>query len=492
MKRRIRLIFILMTLCILGINVFQGYWLYSTYQLHNQQFSRTATEALLVALQKQQETEARQLFEPGAGRGPLPNLPLRRYQLPGPVRERIVVIEENHPEPPFDSARPGQPADVIAYERIEGADRIIRNIDADTLASRISKRLILNWFSNTPFNTRQLDSLYREELAFREVAAEFRLDTIRATSTKQGHPRLATVASGEYPVQLRPIPVNPVRHLLLQASFKTPVPYILRKMSGLLVCSLLLLGLTTGCFLYMLSTILRQKKLSEIKHDFINNMTHELKTPLATVSAAVEAMLSFGALQNAQKAQRYLTVSRNELQRLADLVEQVLNMAVAEKKEMDLHPELLRPTELISQVVANHQLKAPKPVAFVVDDNQEDGVVHADRMHLSNTLNNLIDNAIKYSREQVTIHIRSQWQSDGWQLSVGDNGIGIPRSYQQAIFDRFFRVPTGDLHQVKGFGLGLSYVKQVVEKHGGRIGVRSEPGRGSEFILWFPLRATNH
>jgi signal transduction histidine kinase len=306
-------------------------------------------------------------------------------------------------------------------------------------------------------------------------------------SVKEGNPVFTGHLSAEYPVQLQPVPVNPVHNLFLQASFKPPFPYILKKMSWLLVGSVLLLVLTTGCFLYMLSTILQQKKLSEVKNDFINNMTHELKTPLATVSAAVEGMLSFGALQDAQKTQLYLNISKNELQRLSDLVEKVLNIAVEEKKEFVLMPEPLKPSGLIKEIVAQYQLKAPKPVDFIVDVPEDEPVVQVDRMHMANTLNNLIDNAIKYSYERVTICIRSYRSGNSWCLLVKDSGIGIPKSYQQAIFDRFFRVPTGDLHQVKGFGLGLSYVKQVVEKHGGQIEVASEPSQGSEFMLKFPL-----
>jgi signal transduction histidine kinase len=200
----------------------------------------------------------------------------------------------------------------------------------------------------------------------------------------------------------------------------------------------------------------------------------------------VEGMLSFGALQDAQKTQLYLNISRNELQRLSDLVEKVLNIAVEEKKEFVLMPEPLKPSELIEEIVAQYQLKAPKPVDFVIDIAEET-MVHVDRMHMENTLNNLIDNAIKYSYEGVTIRISSYRKNNAWCLSVKDSGIGIPKTYQRAIFERFFRVPTGDLHQVKGFGLGLSYVKQVVEKHGGYIEVQSEPLQGSEFLLWFPV-----
>jgi signal transduction histidine kinase len=237
----------------------------------------------------------------------------------------------------------------------------------------------------------------------------------------------------------------------------------------------------------MLSTILRQKKLSEIKSDFINNMTHELKTPLATVSAAVEAMQSFGVLNDASKTQLYLGVSRNQLQRLSDLVEQVLQMAVEEKKELTLHREQVDATELIREIVTHHQVQASGPVTFQLCISEAEQWVRVDRMHKGNAINNLVDNAIKYSPEETQIHITSRVEGPYWRLSVKDNGIGIARTYQKAIFDRFFRVPTGDLHQVKGFGLGLSYVKAVAEKHGGRVEVVSEQGQGSEFVLWLPV-----
>jgi signal transduction histidine kinase len=256
-------------------------------------------------------------------------------------------------------------------------------------------------------------------------------------------------------------------------------------MGSLLGGSVLLLGLTTGCFALMLSTILRQKKLSEVKNDFINNMTHELKTPLATVSAAVEAMQNFGALNDPQKAQTYLSISQKELQRLSDLVEKVLNIAVDERQTLTINPELVRPAELVQELVARHELQATKPVHFEVDMEPSEALP-LDRLHIAGVINNLIDNAIKYSREQVTIAIRGRRDESGWRLTVQDDGIGIPKSYQDAVFDRFFRVPTGNLHPVKGFGLGLYYVRQVVERHGGHIAVRSEPNRGSEFSLWLP------
>ncbi len=483
MKRRIRSIFILMTLCILGINVFQGYWLYQAYQLQNGQFVRTATDALLRSVQQQQESDAaRFLAEETAEGNSAGRWAAGPGRLPRPGEGMLVIGRRALGE---GSGRAD--SNVLAYRRFPVRAPLPNFMPLDTLAQRISNRVIFSWMSNDPFDLQRTDSLYRRELDRRGVQTGFRLDTLVLAG---GVGEVPAAADPGFPVRLNPLPVNPMRNLFLRASFESPAPYVLRKIAPVLAGSVLLGVLTTGCFLYMLSTILRQKKLSEIKNDFVGNMTHELKTPLATVSAAVEAMQSFGVLEDPHKTKLYLSVSRQELQRLADLVEKVLDMAVAEKKEMELLPEKVDAAGLIGEIVALHQLKAAKPVAFQVEAAGPAQWVWADKLHVSNAIHNLVDNAIKYSGETVRVRISSRIAGKSWRLAVQDNGPGIPVAYRKAVFERFFRIPTGNLHPVKGFGLGLSYVKDVVEKHGGRVEVGGGPGGGSEFILWFPLPET--
>ncbi|RRB06558.1 sensor histidine kinase [Larkinella rosea] len=493
MKQRIRSIFVLMTVCIPGVLAFQTYWLYTSYQLHEQQFRRTVRGAFISAVEKQQFNDARRLFRVGLDKGPQRlRLQFREPALDDESEEPFAVnrvkdslfVRINHSGPDNGERMKVR---VIRSTR-QSKDRIF----IDTIARKISNVLIADWAGNHRFNLEKFDSTYRAELRLRDIDATFQLDTIQLKPElfrQQMQNRAQVVMEG--PIKTSPMPINPVKNQFLQASFDTPTGYILRKMDWLLAGSALLMALTIWCFLYMLSTILKQKKLSEIKNDFINNMTHELKTPIATVSAAVEAMQHFGALNDPLKTKTYLNISKNELQRLSDLVEKVLNMAVDEKKELELNREWLKPAELIQEVVGNHQLQArsgtsEKPVAIEVEIEPENARVQADRLHLGNAINNLIDNAIKYSKESVQICINSQTDENGWRLTVQDNGNGIPKVYHEAIFDRFFRIPTGNLHPVKGFGLGLSYVRQVVEKHGGRIEVSSEPGRGSVFRIWIP------
>ena len=479
MKRRIRSSFWLMVVCMLGINGFQGYWLYSTWQLTTSQFARTVSDALATVVQRQQVSSARQLVQGATGNTPK-RIIFSHFSGNGARLNRLVLLPDSGAQPPA-TVHMHREETVTTSTSTSAAGREA----ADTLAHTISRLIISDWVGARTLDLGQLASAYHAELRQRGADAPLVLDTLRlrAATGAQAIPAPHHRPAG-YTLLTPPAVLNPITDLQVRAAFPPPTSYVLRRMGGLLAGSVLLLLLTTGCFGLMLSTILRQKKLSEVKNDFINNMTHELKTPLATVSAAVEALQHFGALDDPAKTQTYLRISRTELQRLSDLVEKVLHIAVDERQPLALRPEPVQPAELVAEIVARHQLQAAKPVQF--DVQLPAALVRCDRLHMGNVLNNLIDNAIKYSREAVTITIRGRQEASGWHLSVADDGPGIAPSYQEAIFDRFFRVPTGNLHPVKGFGLGLHYVRQVAECHGGHIAVRSELGQGSAFTFWLP------
>ena len=489
MKRRIRSIFLLMVVCMVGINGFQAYWLYTTYQLTASQFARTVRDALATVVQRQQVSSARQLLGDKSGKQPK-RIVYATFGTDGDKPNRIVIVPRARKD---SSAAPGHPHQKVEMTvtttttSTSTSTSTSSGSSVDTLARSISRLIINDWAGPRTVDLRQFASAYHAELRQRTADAPFVLDTLRlkpALGERAIAPPRHLPAS--YTLFTPPTLLNPVTDLHVRAAFEPPTSYVLRRMGGLLLGSGLLLALTTACFLLMLSTILKQKKLSDVKNDFINNMTHELKTPLATVSAAVEALQNFGALNDPLKTQTYLNISRTELQRLSDLVEKVLNIAVEEREQLELRPEAVPPAELVAEIVARHQLQAVKPVKFDVEVAPAPAVSF-DRLHMGNVINNLIDNAIKYSKEAVTITIRGRQEPTGWHLTVADNGPGIEPGYQQAIFDRFFRVPTGNLHNVKGFGLGLYYVRQVVERHGGRIDVRSGLGMGSEFALWIPV-----
>lgn len=485
MNRRIRSIFWLMTICIIAINAFQGYWLWKTYQINRQQFASTVQSALFQSLEDQQVGDAKRLFIRKQKADSSSRMVIHRFDSMGSRHVRVFV---NNRSDSISRIRieSEQPKRIVVTYDTQKRTKGTNPLPADSIAKRISSLVLLDWTDRKRVNLAKLKAAYRSELIRRDIDATFQLDTL--TSKPQNSLgnfvfyRNGDQLTTDDIIQTSPVPINPVQNLFVQATFAAPELYLLRQMGWLLGGSLLLLVLTTGCFLFMLSTIMRQKKLSEVKSDFINNMTHELKTPIATVTAAVEALQNFGALNDPQRTQTYLAISQTNLQRLSDLVEKVLNLAVEEKRELVLHPEPVHLADVTNELITNHRLKATKPVIFDTSISQ-DAIVFVDRVHFGNALNNLIDNAIKYSRDQVTIQLSFRGNSDNWQLTVSDNGLGVPKAYQLAIFDRFFRVPTGNLHPVKGFGLGLAYVRQVVERHGGTITVQSEPGKGSEFTV---------
>lgn len=474
-----------MTICIIAINAFQGYWLWKTYQINRQQFASTVQSALFQSLEDQQVGDAKRLFIRKQKADSSSRMVIHRFDSMGSRHVRVFVNNRSDSisRIRIESEQPKRI--VVTYDtqkRTTGANPL----PADSIAKRISSLVLLDWTDRKRVNLAKLKAAYRSELIRRDIDATFQLDTL--TSKPQNSLgnfvfyRNGDQLTTDDIIQTSPVPINPIQNLFVQATFAAPELYLLRQMGWLLGGSLLLLILTTGCFLFMLSTIMRQKKLSEVKSDFINNMTHELKTPIATVTAAVEALQNFGALNDPQRTQTYLAISQTNLQRLSDLVEKVLNLAVEEKRELVLHPEPVHLADVTNELITNHRLKATKTVIFDTSISQ-DAIVFVDRVHFGNALNNLIDNAIKYSRDQVTIQLSFRGNIDNWQLTVSDNGLGVPKAYQSAIFERFFRVPTGNLHPVKGFGLGLAYVRQVVERHGGTITVQSEPGKGSEFTV---------
>lgn len=260
-------------------------------------------------------------------------------------------------------------------------------------------------------------------------------------------------------------------------------PLVWKQMTGILATSFVILLILSFSFWYLIRTLLKQKTLEEMKSDFTNNITHELKTPIAVAYAANDALLNFNQAEEKKKRDQYLRICQEQLQRLSGLVEQILSMSMERRKTFRLHPEEIDLKELIAPLITQHRLKAGKPVEIKLEIKPDPLTIVADRTHFSNILSNLLDNAVKYSPEQAEVIIRCRQLEETVTVSVTDRGIGIPLEKQKHIFDKFYRVPTGNLHDVKGYGLGLYYVKTIVEKHGGNISVTSEPGKGSTFTI---------
>lgn len=252
---------------------------------------------------------------------------------------------------------------------------------------------------------------------------------------------------------------------------------------------IVIVGLVLVFFGYSISIILRQKKLSEVKTDFINNMTHELKTPISTIGLSSEMLLKEDFCNDPTRIQRYAGLIYKENKRLENQVEKVLNIAKLDKNEIILNKQVLQIHELIEEAAESfrfNQLEKGGTIDLKLDASSNE--IFGDLVHITNVIFNLLDNAVKYCNDFPVVEVSSTSSSKGVYIQVKDYGIGIKKENLKFVFDQFYRVPTGNLHNVKGFGLGLYYVKMIVEAHGGTINVKSIFGKETEFKLFFPFK----
>lgn len=267
---------------------------------------------------------------------------------------------------------------------------------------------------------------------------------------------------------------------------------VLRQMELWLLLSIFFLVVVIIGFAYIISGILRQKKISEMRTDFINNLTHEFKTPIATSSLAAEMMLRPEMAKNPSRIEKYAQVILDENRRLQNQVEQILQIATLEKGKQRYKFRNVNIHKLLESVIESFELRFKEVDAVLkIELNAKESIVFADHAHILNVFYNLVDNAIKYTPEKLVLIIKTWNVKNGIYIRVEDNGIGISRAHQSNIFKNLFRVPTGNIHEVRGFGLGLFYSKTVITHHHGRIELESEPGMGSIFDVYLPFKNKN-
>ncbi|MDB9725606.1 HAMP domain-containing histidine kinase [Salibacteraceae bacterium] len=274
----------------------------------------------------------------------------------------------------------------------------------------------------------------------------------------------------------------------LRVYFPKRIKYIFSSVSYLLFSSLLIIILIFFAFYYSIRTILKQKKVSEIKNDFINNMTHELKTPISTISLACEALSDPDISATPSLMNRYIGIIGQENKRLGVQVENVLKSAIWGSQAFKMNMEPVQMHSIIDEAVSKFQMQLDEKGGIIkMELGAKSDHLMADKVHITNAIYNLIDNAIKYTPTAPIIHIKTINEKDNLLVSVCDNGIGISKENHSKVFDKLYRVSTGNLHDTKGFGLGLNYVKTVVERHDGDVKVISKLNKGSTFTLSIPM-----
>jgi signal transduction histidine kinase len=390
-------------------------------------------------------------------------------------KDTLIVSEESNIQVFITSDKPQ-----------DSLNTILRKIAIDRPPEMQTKSFVIRLGNDTLART-SIIANYQKALLEAKIDLPFELQVLNHQQERENFFSRKTHEGTEKGILSTPfftIPSAPI----YQVYFPDSQIFILWKMLPQFVFSLLLVLLTSGAFYLIYHNLQKQEKLITLKNDFISNVTHELKTPVTTVSVAIEALQNFNALQNPTLTKEYLEISQNELNRLAMLVDKIMKMSSFESKGIELKLSTIDLPQLINQILKSMKLQFEKYKAVVsfevTQQNESESLcIQADEVHLTNVIYNLLDNALKYSKENPNIAIQLIDLGNKIQLSVKDNGIGIASEYRDKIFEKFFRVPTGNIHNIKGYGLGLSYVASVIQQHGGRIQVESRVGQGSCFRI---------
>lgn len=495
-KRKIWLIVGLMTVALIGVATLQVKWVADSLKANEEQFNNNVFEALNRVSEKlafQEDLEALQHVNNG----------FAQNFMEQDVRSLIDKAHENH----HDYLAPTLSKRQLLELSLSANTCNCSNCRAERARIMTQFVAITQGLNQTPvverINLQQLHNFLRQELYDKGIRIPYHygvFDNRKKTFViADGHYLVeeqlnpATMAgfknlyNSEYGVNLFQQAEDPPGKLLVY--FPTKSSFIWSSVIRTLLASVVFMGLIMFCFAYTVMIVFKQKKLSEMKNDFINNMTHEFKTPIATISLASDSITNPMIINQPDKIRRFVDIIRQENKRMNAQVEKVLQMAQIERSNLNLKLTEVNMHEIIDRAVEYISLQVEQKEGTVRTNlNASQPIIEADLTHISNVINNLLDNANKYSPEKPDILIETFDRPGGIEILVHDKGIGMTREARKHIFEKFYRVHTGNLHDVKGFGLGLSYVKAIVEAHHGRVDVKSEPGKGSTFSVFLPHR----
>ncbi len=482
--QRIRLIIGLMTVALIGIICLQIYWIDWNIRLNEEQFDKNVFAALNRVAGKLQYFETVSVVEAmNKSRGES-----------GAARRASQYLENGYAARSRGNAEslPGPSGDGQTFEdnmTMWESMKVLQLFDSKPLAERIQLDVLAKSVQDE-ISSRGINATYQYGVyskarnSYVIVNDHFVVEDSGPQITQGGAP---TLYNSPYKVALFTQDMESPGYLSLYFPNRTSL--VLGSVLKALVMSVIFTGIILFCFWYTIQVIYRQKQLSEMKNDFINNMTHEFKTPIATISLAADSIGSPMIMSHPDKIKRFVDIIRQENRRMNSQVERVLQMALIDKKDFQLSLDELNLHEVIRQAVDNFSLQVEKRDGTLRTDLQaQKPVIEGDATHIASIIHNLLDNANKYSPDQPEITISTRDVPMGVEIEVSDKGVGIGKEARKHIFDKFYRVHTGNIHDVKGFGLGLSYVKAIMTAHKGLVDVKSEPGKGSSFILTFPKR----
>lgn len=433
---------------LLAVAAYETYWLYGLY--HTQQQALVTQISSL--LSKAEGDEFREQFNKNAASDST------TVYLPYfTSRPKVITISKD--------TLSGKPKEISVHRLDDAPEEVKRFVAGD-------------------FDIRRVDELFTQSLDSIGLSLPHRLRFLRdgAVMDSAGTARYCPAGNE---------PFIPVTSYLNQGSYElrapSLTPYVLRNIWGTLVVSAGILLLIIAAFGFINKVLRQQRDLERMKNDLAGNITHELKTPIAVAYAASDTLLECGDLgNNPALREEYLNIIKGQLDKLTGLVEMILSTTLENRKtlRLDLADTAIKP--LLEEAAAQTRLSAGKPCTTTVTVRPDDLTARIDRKLMASVLSTLLDNAVKYSGAQVDIRLDARQDGNQTLLSITDNGIGIAPRDQEHIFEKFYRVPIGDVHNVKGYGIGLFFAKGIVEKHGGRLTVESTPGKGSTFHITLP------
>lgn len=538
-----------MSIALLGIITLQVYWIMHDIQLKEQQFEQTVTQAMSAIVDRIETNEAMTILhdrifdiDPAKISRMMMNDTMESMDqeepIPITITDTSIEIPDMPMSPPppiwedLDNAdiniefhRPGSNQTFLRLQRRnfvhtdsisqhtfrssrimrfygDSAEVIIKQ-NEEKIKARLEKlnqvmhKMAVEFAGQDDdirkrINPKNLDSLVSYELKNRGLDIDYNFGVLNGESNAfvltKNSSQTDDLANSKYRTLLFPNDIVAKPDFLI-LNFPNTIEYLLASMWLMLISSSLFTLIILFGFAYTIQVIFRQKKLSDIKTDFINNMTHEFKTPIATISLAVDSIKDPRVVANPEKMNYFTRIIREENKRMNVQVEHVLQMAQLEKGELNIRHEPVNVHDVIQKAVDLISLQVESREGQIHSQlNAEIPMVEGDPIHLSNVIFNLLDNANKYSPEKPVIEVRTENLADGLLIKVKDQGSGMTKETQKRIFEKFYRVPTGNIHDIKGFGLGLSYVKAIIEKHRGWIIVESEPNKGSTFEVFLPYK----
>lgn len=479
---RYRLILCVIITVIIGTIGIQVYWNYKNYNVNKQQLINDVQASLDTSVEKYYTNLAKKETLEFAFRSSSNNDLLDQNKSLDSVMHYIDIARSSTSN--LDSINLGF-GEKIKFYKGDNIDSLIKTIDNNSSIRRtrihnvlgdsiitkdfemLTSKVIFSLTSDS-LQLRKIDSIFNEEINTKNLDITYKLDLSYNEKHSDSLPNKLSKSSNLYTVSKSPF-LPP--HNNLSASFSNSTKEILKRiLTGILLSTLLVL-VVISCLFYLLKIIKHQKQIAEVKNDFISNITHEFKTPIATIGVALESIKNFNVIDDKEKTKSYINMSNNQLNKLNVMVEKLLETASLDSENLQLKKEGNNVTHLLQNIVNKHTLELENK-SLTYSHPENDIMVNIDAFHFENALNNIIDNAVKYGGKQIKVTLEKN--TIGFTVTISDDGKGLTKEHKDKIFEKFYRIPKGNTHDVKGFGIGLYYAKKIIEKHDGAIHLNIE------------------